>query len=128
MKLFSAWLIGPLTVATLAVAAVPAAAQQSRTAVVPDAVAGSYTVFTNWNGGGYQSFSMTLNRNHTGTTPMNDTITWSINVRAFSMTMDGVNFYKGTTTKAGFNSKRHPGTVTSNNGGGTGIWYAIKTG
>ena len=124
VRRFSALLIGALMFsAPMLVRVSDAGAVTTQRSVV----AGNYTVYTNWNGGGYQAFNMTLRRNHTGTTPMNDTIIWSITGRAFTMTIDGVNSYKGTTTKAGFNNRRNPGTVTSSNGGGSGVWYAVKT-
>jgi hypothetical protein len=38
---------------------------------------------------------------------------------------DGLWTYLGTKSKAGFNNRAHPGTL-SNINGGTGTWYAVR--
>ena len=90
-------------------------------------VAGTYTVHAVWTGrGGWQAWSMTLNRDHTGTSEFGDTIVWSNSGRSFSMTLNSVATFVGTKTKAGFSSLAHLGTM-SNTSGRTGVWYAITT-
>jgi hypothetical protein len=126
MKRHALWLIGPLMLCFAVVAASPAAAATPRPSVGPAVVAGNYTVHANFNNTGYQTYALTLYANHTGTDHYNDTIVWSLSGKNLTMNYDdGLWTYLGTKTKAGFNNKRHPGTL-SNINGGTGIWYAVK--
>ena len=97
--------------------------------VAPNHVAGTYTVHGIWTGrGNWFQYSLTLNTDHTGSDEYGDTITWSTNGRAFTMTLNGgTATYQGTKSKAGFDNLLHPGTMT-NTTGRSGIWYAVKTG
>jgi hypothetical protein len=121
-KRFSAWLIGPFMLSTAAVAVMPAAAAQG---AVPHSIAGTYTCFINWNHVGYHKFPLTLNRDHTGTGD-GYPVVWSRSGQSFEMVLNGIATYRGTRTKAGFNSKASPGLATTS--GASGPWYAIKTG
>ena len=122
------WLAAFCVVAVAGLTTMPAGAAVPRPAavVMPAVVAGNYTMHANFNGTGYQTFSMTLYSNHTGTDHYNDTIIWSVSDRNLTMTWDaGLWTYLGLKTKTGFNKPRIPGTL-SNINGGTGIWYAVK--
>jgi hypothetical protein len=112
MKRFSARLIGPLMLGMAAVAVSPSAgaATVTRRAVVPDVVAGNYTVYLNFNGHGYQPFTMTLYRDHTGIDQYGSTIVWSLNLRAFHMTFNTTQIWDGKKKKTGFSSLAHRGS------------------
>jgi hypothetical protein len=126
MRRFSAWLVGPLMLATIGAAAGPAAAAGARPSVSPGAIAGQYTAYGNYGDGKWVQFSLTLNRDHTGTDHFNDTIVWSTSGKDITMTFDdGLWTYLGRKTKTGLNRLSVPGTL-SNINGGSGIWYAVK--
>jgi hypothetical protein len=123
MRRFSAWLIGPLLLATTAFSAVTAG---PASAVGVNRVAGDYTAYGKFDKKGYQPFSLTLNRDGTGTDHFGDTIVWTITDKDLEMTFDdGLWHYSGTKTRAGFNNARHPGIATNINGGSF-DWYAVK--
>ena len=122
MRRLSAWLIGPLALATVAVAAGPIAATTT------PVVKANYTVH------GYygkhareQDWAMTLYTNHTGSDHFGDTITWSVDAeKNFTMILnDGLWTYHGIKRANGISTAKNPGTF-SNINGGTGTWYAIK--
>ena len=126
MRRCFAWLVGPLMLATFAVAAVPASAATASPSVSAGAIAGQYTAYAQYGNGKWVTFSLTLYRDHTGTDHFNDTIVWSTSYRNITMTFDdGLWTYLGRKTRAGFNNARKPGTL-SNVNGGSGTWYAVK--
>jgi hypothetical protein len=126
MKRLTAWLIGPLMLSTIAIAAVPASAATARPAVNPKGVPGNYTLYQKIGKKGYINFSMTLRADHTGTDHVNDTIIWKKSGKDITMTFDdGLWTFLGTKTKAGLSSLANPGTM-SNINGGHGTWYAVK--
>lgn len=124
MRRLSAWLIGPLALATVALAAGPAAASTKAPVVKAE-----YTVYGNYGSKpSPQVFSLILYKNHTGTDHFNDTITWSVDAsKNLTMVFDnGLWTYHGVLRANGISTKRNPGTL-SNVNGGTGTWYAVKT-
>jgi hypothetical protein len=123
MRRLSAWLIGPLALATVAVTAGPVAAATAK----PLIVQGEYTVHGFYGKLGHpQVFSLTLYKNHTGTDHFNDTITWSLDGKNLTMVFDsGLWTYHGLKRATGFSTAKAPGTL-SNVHGGTGTWYAVK--
>jgi hypothetical protein len=126
MRRFSAWLVGPLMLAAVVAAAAPAGAATARPDVGVNRVAGQYTAYGKWDKKGYTPFSLTLNRDGTGTDLYGDTIIWTISGKDLQMTFDGGLWtYLGTKSRAGFDNAKHPGTL-SNINGGTGTWYAVK--
>ena len=119
MRRLSVWLIGPLLLASIVVSAAPAAAGVNR-------VAGQYTAYAKFDKNGWTAFSLTLNRDGTGTDHFNDTILWTITDKDLEMDFDaGLWHYSGTKTRAGFNNRRNPGIATNINGGSF-PWYAVK--
>jgi hypothetical protein len=123
MRRLCAWLIVPLAIATLAVAANPAAAAP-RTLTVK----ANYTVYAKYGPKqSPQTFSLTLYTNHTGSDHFGDTITWSVDAdKNFTMVLDdGLWTYHGVMRAKGISTKRNPGTL-SNINGGFGTWYAVK--
>jgi hypothetical protein len=51
-------------------------------------------------------------------------IVWSLSGKSLTMTFDdGLWTYLGTKSKAGFNNRAHPGTLSNINGG---TWYAVR--
>src|ERR1044071_5563935 len=120
MRRLSAWLIGPLALATVAASAGAAAATTK-----PLVVKANYTVYATYGPNNVkQTFSLTLYTNHTGTDHFNDTITWSVDdLKNITMIFDGGLWtYDGHMRRYGISSKKYPGTL-SNSNGGTGTRY-----
>ena len=94
-------------------------------------VAGTYKLFYNWSQTGFSHSPMTLNADGTGSDKAGHPITWSMSGKSLTLLLNdppsGVTTYLGTKSRAGFDTRRHPGTMSSNQGF-AGVWYAVKTG
>ena len=126
MKRIAAWLVGPLMLVGIGFAAAPATAATVRPLSEVN-VPGNYTAYAKYGTSTkWVAFSLTLRADHTGTDHFNDTIVWSISGKDLTMNFDdGLWTYLGHKTRAGFNNKSNPGTL-SNVNGGTGVWYAVR--
>ncbi|HEX4491500.1 MAG TPA: hypothetical protein VH914_09875 [Acidimicrobiia bacterium] len=133
MKRLFAVVIGVLMLGAPVLAAAPAVAAPTAPTRAATGIAGNYTWWVRWSGHAYHYFAtVDLYRNHTGGDNHGDTITWSREGRAISLTftaIDGtsVTHYTGTKTRKGFSKKLQPGIVTDDEGG-SGNWYAFLNG